>query len=135
VRDAVGDVLDRRGHDDLLLEHAHPAELDAQPAQRVRAAGGLGLGARDLGHRPQPVQDPSGQADLLGELLVDVDRVEVPGGARVADGQVAVGRDLEVGQRLAGLELGHGQPPRTMFVQVPTHTVWPSWLVDTDSKT
>ena len=76
--------------------------------------------ARDLGHRPQPVQDPSGQADLLGERLVDVDRAEVAGGAGVPDSDVRVRRDLQFNRvpddvpplrgadRLAALVLGHG---------------------------
>src|SRR4051794_21455475 len=133
-RDAVRHLGDGRAHHDLVLGQAHAAELDAQPPQRRRVAGRLGLGARDLRHRPQPVEDPPGQADLPGELLVDVDRVEVAGRARVADGEVPVGRDADLRQLLAGLER-HRQTPRTMLVQVPTHTASPSWLVDVDSKT
>ena len=57
---------------------AHSAELDRKPLQRARVARGhRGVGPRDLGHRPEPVEDAAGQADLLCELLVDVDRVHV----------------------------------------------------------
>ena len=72
-------------NDDLLLEHAHAAKLHREPLEPLRAAEGLGVGASHLGHRPQPVQDAAGEAHLLGELLVDVDRVEVTRGAGVAD--------------------------------------------------
>jgi hypothetical protein len=37
----------------------------------------VGAGPRDLGHRIEPVQDVLREADLLGELRVDVDGVEV----------------------------------------------------------
>ena len=50
------------------------------------ASRSLGLRASHLGHRPQAVQDPPGQTNRFGELLVDVDRVEVAGGAGVASG-------------------------------------------------
>ena len=76
---------------------------------------------------------PPGQADGLGELLVDVDRVEVPGRARVADREVLVGRDAQRLELVARLQ-GH-QTARTMFVQRPTQTVSPRWLTDVDSKT
>ena len=41
----------------------------------------FGVSAGNLGHRPQPVQDPPRQPDALRELLVDVDRIEVARGA------------------------------------------------------
>ena len=68
-----------------------------------------------------------GQADLLGELGVDVDRVEVARRARVAVRQVLVRRDLQ-------LDLST-KTPLTMLVHVPRTTSWPSWFVDTDSNT
>src|SRR3954447_13378376 len=127
-RDAVGHILDRARDRDLALGQPDAAELDGQALERIRAAAGLGLGPRDLRHRPQAVQDLARQPDLLGEVVVDVDRVEVAGRARVADRDVAVGRDLELGELLAGLH----HAPRTMLVQMPTHTVSASWFVDTD---
>src|SRR5215211_7466462 len=115
------------GDHDLLLRHAHPAELDRQAPQRARVtAGGLRAGARDLRHRVEAVQDVRRQADLLGELAIDVDRVEVPGRARVAVRQVLVRRDPQ---------LDVHQIPLTMLVQVPRTTSWPSWLRETDSNT
>ena len=107
----------------------------AQVARAHTDAAGVRLGARDLGHRPQPVQDPPGQADRLGELLVDVDRVEVARGAGVAVGQEAVGRDTQLRKVLAVLQVVHAHTPRTMFVHVPVQTVSPSWRLDTLSKT
>ena len=89
-RYSVVDLAHRAGHDDFLLGEAHAPELHRQALELVGPARGLRLGARHLGHRPQPVQDAAGQADLLGELLVDVDRVEVSRRARVADGHVLV---------------------------------------------
>src|SRR5512142_720742 len=44
--------------------------------------------ARDLRHRPPPVEDATGEPDPLGVLLVDVDRVEVARRARVANRHV-----------------------------------------------
>ena len=118
--------------DDLLAHPAHPAELDAERLELVGTAGGVGVGPRHLRHRPQPVQDPPRKPDALGELLVDVDRVEVARRARVAHGHVRIGRDLEL-DRVALAE-GH-EIPLTMLVQVPVQTVSPRWLVDTDSNT
>ena len=57
--------VDGAGDDDLLADHAHPAELDAEPLEMLGAAGRLGVRPRDLGHRPQAVQDPAGEPDLL----------------------------------------------------------------------
>src|SRR5438874_2212025 len=59
--DAIRDLVDVPGDDDLLLHHAHPAELHAEALERLGAAGGLRVGAGHLRHRPQPVQDPPGQ--------------------------------------------------------------------------
>ncbi len=70
-----------------------------------------------------------GRPTWLGEVLVDVDRVEVARGARVAVREVLVGRDLELHLHR------HCQAPLTMLVQVPRTTSWPSWLRDTDSNT
>ena len=61
------------------------------------AARRLGLRARYLSHRPQPVQDPARKADGFGELLIDVDRVEVAGGTRIAGGEVLVRRYSHLG--------------------------------------
>src|SRR3954471_16993412 len=58
----------RRGDRDLLLRHAHPAELDAQRLQLQAVA----LRAGALGHRPQAVEDATGQPDRLRELVVEV---------------------------------------------------------------
>src|SRR5215213_5397128 len=112
------------GDDDLLLRQAHSAELNGQPAQRARvAAAGLGAGASDLRHRVEAVQDVRREPHLLGELRVEVDRVEVARRARVAIRQVLVGRHLQLDV--------HCQTPLTMFVQVPRTTSWPSWLRET----
>src|SRR6185436_5103789 len=98
---------------------AHAAELNREPLQAARVAPGrVGAGARDLGHRPEAVQDRRREPDLLGELAVDVDRVEVAGRARVPVRQVLVGRDLQ---------LDVHETPLTMLVQVPRTTSWPSW--------
>src|ERR1035437_1782503 len=70
--------------------------------------------------------------DLLRELLVDVDRVEVPRSAGVADRHILIGGHLER-ELLARLD-AH-EVPLTMFVQVPVQTVSPRWLTDTDSNT
>src|SRR5262249_37215883 len=126
--DLANGPLDR----DLLAEAPHSAELNAELPQRLGAAGGLGVGAGDLGHRPEAMEDAPRQADLLGELLVYVDRVEVARGPGVADGDVLVGGDLEL-DRVALLETH--DPPLTMLVQVPMQTVSPCWFLDTDSKT
>src|SRR5436190_356610 len=72
-RDSVGDLAHGRAHHQLLLGEAHAAELDAQARERLRPARGLGLGARHLGHHPQPVEDLARQTDGLRELLIDVD--------------------------------------------------------------
>src|SRR5207247_448498 len=55
--------------------------------------------------------------------------------ARVADGQVAIRRDLQLRKGVALLQPGHAHAARTMFIQVPTHTVAPSWFSETDSNT
>ena len=118
-------------HGDLLLGHAHAAELDGEALQRARvAAGGGHVGARHLRHPVEAVEDVARQADLLGELVVDVDRVEVARGAGVPVRQVLVRRDLQLGDLIA---LGH--TPLTMLVQVPRTTSSPFWLVETDSNT
>src|SRR5947209_19400324 len=77
------------------------------------------------------MQDPPRQADLLGECLVDVNRVEVSGRARVAHGHVRVGRDSELNR----LSLLQAHPPLTICVHVPVHTVSSRWFLDTDSNT
>ena len=119
-------------HDDLLAELPHPTELNRQRLQLLRPAGGVGVRPRDLRHHPQPVQDPARKADAACELFVDVDRVEVSGGAGVPDGHIPIRGDLEL-DAVAGRQ-GH-VVPLTMFVQVPVQTVSPRWFVDTDSNT
>src|SRR3954453_14422225 len=121
LRHAVGFIRDGRGDGDLLLGEAHAAELDLEALELPRLADRAG----DLGHRPEAMEDAAGEPDRLGELLVDVDRVEVAGRARVAIRQVTVRGDLQIG------DLGH----RTMLVQVPGHTVSPFWFVERLSKT
>src|SRR3954449_1699367 len=56
-RDAVGHLLDGARDGDLALGQSDAAELDGQAPERVRAAAGLGLGAGDLRHGPEAVQD------------------------------------------------------------------------------
>src|SRR5487761_971256 len=92
----VRGLADSARNDDLLLGDAHAAELDGQPLQRGGAAGGLGLRARNLRHGPETVQDPPGKTNRFGELLVDVDRVEVAGRSRITVGQVLVGGDAQL---------------------------------------
>src|SRR5918992_1261921 len=120
--------LARPGHHHLLLREAHTTELHRKPPQRPWvAAGRVDACPRDLGHRVEPVQDVLREADLLGELRVDMDGIEVSRGARISVGGVLVRRDLE-------LDL-HGYVARTMLVQVPRTTSWPCWFVESDSKT
>jgi hypothetical protein len=69
------------------------AELDRQPLEMLGPAQRLGLRAREQRHRVEAVEDPPGQPDRPRELVVEMDRVEVAGGAGVADRGVAVGRD------------------------------------------
>src|SRR5215218_7719174 len=71
-------LLDRACDRDLLLGEAHPPKLDGQPLESARvAAGRVHVRPGDLGHRVEAVQDVARQADLLGELGVDVDRIEI----------------------------------------------------------
>ena len=91
---------------------AHAAELDREALESARvAAHGRGVGPRHLGHRVEAVQDHAGQADALGELLVDVDRVGIAGGVLVALRQPRIGRDLELGDRVAAAS-SHDVGPR-----------------------
>ena len=75
-----------------------------------------------------------GSPTCLGELVVDVDRVEVARRAGVAVRQVLVGSDLQLRDLSPG-EASPRHPPLTMLVQVPRATSAPSWFVDTDSNT
>src|SRR5271165_6805313 len=96
----------------------------------------LCLGPRNLRHRPQPVQDTPRQAYRARELLVDVDRIEVSRRARIAHGQVPVGRNSDLGDLASWPKLGHrAHTPLTMFVHIPRQTSSPRWLVETDSNT
>src|SRR5680860_139631 len=104
---AVAGLLDGARHRDLLLGHAHAAELHGEALEGARiAAGRAHVGARHLGHAIEAVKDVARQAHLLGELVVDVDRVEVARGARVAVREVLVRRDLQLGDLIA---LVHGE--------------------------
>ena len=107
-----------------------PRNCTASRSRRSGPPSGLGVGASHLGHGPEPVQDPPGEADLLRELLVDVNRVEVARGAGVADRQIPVGGDLEL-ELVAGLH----DSPLTMLVQVPVQTASPRWFADAVSNT
>src|SRR5205807_5331154 len=87
----------RSPHHDFLSHAAHPPELHREALELLWPASGLGVRARHLRHRPQAVEDPAGEAYLLGERLVDVDRVEVARRACVADGDVRVGGHPQLG--------------------------------------
>ncbi len=118
------------------LGDAHAAELDGEALQRLRVAAGDGVvGPRDEAHHVEPVEDVAGEANRPGELGVDVDRVEVARGPRVAVGQVLVRGDAAArgsGRRPSGRP---SHTPLTMLVQTPRTTWSPSWLTDVDSKT
>src|SRR3954451_519737 len=106
---AVALLRDRARHRDLLLGEAHPAKLHGQPLERAGvAAGGGRVGPGHLSHRVEAVEDVAGQARLLGELGIDVDRVEVARRAGVAVRQILVRRDLELRD---GVALIHLTPP------------------------
>ena len=117
------DRLDGAGDDDLLLRQPHPAELDREPLQRPRIAAGerCGVGSGDEAHRVEAVEDVARQADRLRELVVDVDRVEVARGARVAVRQVLVRRDPQLRDRVSRRSSRPSQTPLTMLVQVAAH--------------
>src|SRR3954454_7766239 len=129
---SVAQLLDGAGHDDLLLGEPHSAELDAQAPELARvAARGGGVRARHLGHAVEAVEDVARQPDVAGELGVDVDRVEVARRARVAVRQVAVGRDLQLGNPLALVHLSllarcwstcRARPRRRPGSRTPTRT-------------
>src|SRR4051794_22059129 len=68
------------------------------------------------------MEDLARQADLPGEVVVDVDRVEVARRAGVADGQVLVGRDLQRGDLVAGLH-GCSLPPHDVRPRADAHRV------------
>jgi hypothetical protein len=59
VASPVGSLTNRPTHHDLLAHHAHPSKRNRQPPQPLRSARGIGMRTRDLGHRPQTVQDPA----------------------------------------------------------------------------
>ncbi len=128
ARHPVAHAADGAADGDLLPRHAHPAKLHGQPLEVLGSTGRVGVGTRHLGHRPQPVQDATGQPDSLGELLVDVDRVEVARGTRVAHGHIRIRSDLQL-DRVA-LAQRHDSAPRTIWRQTPVHTVSPRWLRD-----
>src|SRR5215211_4457948 len=132
-RAPVARLADRPTHHYLRLGEAHAAELDREPPQRRRvAARGQGARPGHQRHRVEPVEDVRRQADLPRELGVNMDRVEVARGARVAVRQVLVRGDPQLLDRLA---VAHAHPPLTMLVQVARTTSLPSWFTDTDSKT
>src|SRR5947209_3996014 len=70
------------------------------------------------------------QAHPLRDVLVDVDRLEVPGGTRVADRDIGVGLHLQ----LDPVSLFH-DAPLTMIVQVPVQTLSPRWFSEVASNT
>src|ERR1700686_2074595 len=74
----VGDLADGAGDEHLLLGYAHAAKLNGEALEVLGPTGGLGLGAGDLSHAPETVQDTPWQPDGTREILVDVDWVEVP---------------------------------------------------------
>ena len=78
------------------------------------------------------MQDSPRQPDRPRELVVDVNRVEVTGRTRVANGDVGVGRHPQLDP--VALAQAHCAP-RTMFVQTPVQTGSPCWLTDSDSNT
>ena len=92
-------------------------------------------GARDQAHHVEAVQDRVRQPDRLGELGIDVDRVEVARGAGVAVRQVLVGGDPQLGDLRRLRSTRPSQTPLTMLVQVPRTTWSPSWLTEMVSKT
>ena len=109
---AVSGLLDGRRDDDLLLREPHAAELDREPLQGSGvAAGGFGVGARNLRHRVQAVEDHSGQPDRFRELGIRVDRIRVARRLRIALGQAGVGGDPQLRQRVALLEVAHRCAP------------------------
>src|SRR5437763_13428512 len=82
--------------------------------------GRVGMGAGYLGHRPQAVKNPPGQPDRPGELLVDVDGVEVARCPGVTHGHEWVGSDLEL-DRLALLQTHPAPSPGSSApAQLPT---------------
>src|SRR3954447_10361082 len=102
---AVTGLLHGRGDNDLLLGDPHAPELDRQAPQRARIARRLGVRPGDLRHRVEAVEDVAGQAHSLRELGIDVDRVEVARRARVAVREVFVRGDMQLGQRVALLQI------------------------------
>ena len=90
-----GAVVARLGEDrDLRLGHADAAELDLKAVQGERVARGLRLGACDLRHRPQPVQE-SGRAGRPSARTRPSRWIGLksPNTPTVAVGQVAVRRE------------------------------------------
>ena len=124
------DLSDGSGTTISFSSIADAAELDLEALEPVGTAELLRVRPCDLRHRVQAVQDPAGQPDLPGELLVDVDRVEVARCAGVADGHIAVRGDLELELIALGSSLA-----LTMLVQVPVQTVSARWLAETVSNT
>ena len=98
------------------------------------AAECVGLSPREQRHRVEAVKNPPGKADRSRELVVQMDRVEVPRRVGVARGDVAVGRDAERRKLGTGLEPGHVRG-LTICVQRPWQTSSPRWFVERDSKT
>src|ERR1039457_1812406 len=77
-------LLDDRADHDLVLGECDAAKLDREPLEMLGTSERLGLGARQQGHRVEAVKDPPGKPNRLGELIVEMDRIEVAGGAGVA---------------------------------------------------
>src|SRR5215207_8459311 len=108
---------------DLLALLVLGVEADQDPAAvdlGHLALGGEGLAGLDHGREPDlqsldrgRVADPAGDhagGDAHGDLVVPVDRVEVAGGAGVADQVHALDRLGDLGQAVAGPHLGQVDP-------------------------
>ena len=118
---------------DLVLGHAR--YRGTAPTRRLRCSGppAASVCARATWAIVQrPCRIAPGQADRARELLVEVDRVEVARRARVADGEVAVGRDAQLGDRLTlgRCELAPSLTarPARCGSSVPRQTSSPRWL-------
>src|SRR5215216_4344314 len=88
----------------------HGREADPQALDRGRVADPAGDHPGGHGHRVHPVGDHPGQADRLGDLVVPVDRVEVAGGAGVADQVQALDGLGDLGEGVARPHPGRVDP-------------------------
>src|SRR5215207_898431 len=88
----------------------HGREPDLQSLDRGRVADPAGDHAGGDAHGVHAVGDHPGQPDGLGDLVVPVDRVEVAGGAGVADQVHALDRLGDLGEGVAGPHAGQVDP-------------------------